>query len=323
MFEDGYPGQKETIIEKLKEFEEKTCVKLELADNELARGGLLIKDNGNGGCFSGIGRQNPAVNSVQNIQMQANYCEAGNTPLHEVMHALGFWHEQQRPDRDEFVTIHPDLLIDNGNYIRLDKLGSKKGWGFWLPETGGTGFNWDELDPKSEYDFSSIMHYPGKSHDDGTPTIARVENPSEPFPLYIPTTFSEQDLVQINHAYPCGNNECKDKNRKKECDIKADCVNDSDGYHCLCSPGYVGDGFINNCKDIDECDLGTDNCQPDEICYNTQGSFGCRTLVDECSLETHDCHENASCTNTDEFFTCSCNDGFFGDGKICSGENIF
>ena len=29
----------------------------------------------------------------------------GNTPLHEVMHALGWWHEQQRGDRDQHVKL--------------------------------------------------------------------------------------------------------------------------------------------------------------------------------------------------------------------------
>ena len=227
------------------------------------------------------------------------------------MHALGFWHEQQRPDRDEFVRVHPDLLIDDGNYIRIDRLGAKKGW--W--------HNWEELNPKSEYDFQSIMHYEGEWHDDGTPTIAHVDDLSVPFPVDIPNTFSAQDIVQINHAYPCGNNECKDGTH--ECGINSDCVNDSDGYHCVCSAGY--EDSTEGCIDINECERGfpAHNCQYD--CYNTPGSFVCfkdqPVSIDECLVETHDCHENASCTNTDESFTCACNDGYFGDGKICSGRN--
>ncbi|XP_071476683.1 uncharacterized protein [Diadema antillarum] len=53
-----------------------------------------------------------------------------------------------------------------------------------------------------------------------------------------------------------------------------------------CPPGYTGDGI--DCEDIDECVLGT-----------------------------HDCDENAECTNTPGSFVCVCNRGFYGDGRVC------
>ena len=43
------------------------------------------------------------------------------------------------------------------------------------------------------------------------------------------------------------------------------------------------------------------------------------TDIDECSAETNPCDENADCTNIDGSFSCTCKEGFTGDGKTCQG----
>ncbi len=45
-----------------------------------------------------------------------------------------------------------------------------------------------------------------------------------------------------------------------------------------------------------------------------------KTVSDACGLGTHDCHQHASCENTDDGYECTCNVGYDGDGRTCTGR---
>ncbi len=62
-------------------------------------------------------------------------------PAHELGHVLGFFHEHERWDRDQFVTIHYEN-IKPGRASDYD----------WIPKT-----NW--MVTSLPYDYRSIMHY--------------------------------------------------------------------------------------------------------------------------------------------------------------------
>ncbi len=62
-------------------------------------------------------------------------------PVHELGHVLGFFHEHQRWDRDQCVTIHYEN-IKPGRAFDYD----------WISQT-----NW--LVSSLSYDYRSIMHY--------------------------------------------------------------------------------------------------------------------------------------------------------------------
>ena len=75
------------------------------------------------------------------------------------MHALGFWHEQQRGDRDSYVQVHRENCgMSDGEWrANMDKIP-------WL-DTG------------HEYDFNSIMQYDGFACSNNTlPTITLLSN---------------------------------------------------------------------------------------------------------------------------------------------------
>ena len=91
----------------------------------------------------------------------------------------------------------------------------------------------------------------------------------------------------------------------------------------MCDFGYKGDG--ESCVDIDECQLGHDNCQPHETCINSDGGFTCvekrkrRSPGEACFDGTHKCdalnglgYGLATCVPSDGLigYYCVCQDGF-------------
>ena len=42
--------------------------------------------------------------------------------------------------------------------------------------------------------------------------------------------------------------------------------------------------------------------------------------IDECIEGTHTCHSAATCTNTPGSYECTCNAGYHGNGRSCTGE---
>lgn len=70
-------------------------------------------------------------------------CIFSGTAEHEMMHALGFFHEQSRTDRDQYVRILWDNII-NDDRIRKNFKAYPKSM-------------IDDLD--FPYDYNSLMHY--------------------------------------------------------------------------------------------------------------------------------------------------------------------
>ena len=90
------------------------------------------------------------------------------------------------------------------------------------------------------------------------------------------------------------------------CDSNASCTNTNGSYLCICDEGYIGNGLI--------CE-GT--CMHDDA-VELDVSILSLPDIHECLLDMV-CDGNADCTNTNGSFTCTCDDGFLGDGFNCTG----
>lgn len=90
----------------------------------------------------------------QDVNLQLNGCVHFGVIIHEVTHALGFFHMQSATERDDYVTIHWDN-IQSGMEHNFDKYGTDTITNFGI-----------------QYDIGSIMHYDAYAFSsNGNPTI--------------------------------------------------------------------------------------------------------------------------------------------------------
>jgi len=99
---------------------------------------LLNKGKGTG-CWSNVGYLGDVKNQKLNL---APECWTVELIIHEFLHSMGFQHEHERPDRDEYITVHWDRIQDNRQQY-FQKM-SPENWG----------------NTESGYDINSIMHFP-------------------------------------------------------------------------------------------------------------------------------------------------------------------
>lgn len=93
----------------------------------------------------------------------ANCLGTDGRPIHELLHALGIFHEQSRSDRDKFVKINFDNVIPRINCLILTYFSHAKHLNNFIMFLEYRS-NFDKQSLKNttyqfEYDFDSVMHY--------------------------------------------------------------------------------------------------------------------------------------------------------------------
>lgn len=138
--------QLKVIQNAIKEYHKKTCIRFVPRTTETDYISIV---NGKSGCWSSIGR----VGGKQDVNLQTPGClSKPGTAVHELMHVLGFLHEQNREERDSFVDIQYQN-IKQAAYENFKKVSPTAAFG--VP-----------------YDYGSVMHYSSKAFSqNGEPTI--------------------------------------------------------------------------------------------------------------------------------------------------------
>ncbi|KAM4632733.1 meprin A subunit alpha-like [Polymixia lowei] len=133
------------------------------------------------GCWSSVGD----FKTGQNLSIGAR-CDTKAIVEHELLHALGFYHEQSRSDRDDYIKIWWDQ-IEEGKEHNFNK------------------YEDDFItDLNTPYDYESVMHYRPFSFNknESIPTIT-TSIPSFNEIIGQRLDFSAMDLTRLNRMYDC------------------------------------------------------------------------------------------------------------------------
>jgi len=281
--------------------EKHTCIKFVKRTNEsnfinIENGGICASQVGMAGGYQRV--------SLMNQNENGGTCWTPTTVIHELLHAIGLWHEHMRYDRDEFLTIREDNMI-NGAQVQFNMV---------LPNASYTY--------GVDYNYKSVMHY-GAWHfsGNGEPTMIPKKAGVTVEDVGTGEMWDfESDWEKIRRMYNCQGTypmePCDDnynacdyyKNKCQEEDynwLKSSCARTCG----VCPPGvptpspttpaptqtpaaeacedkvnYCA-GYLDDCAKLDwlknycrkTCGFCTDNCK-DELSY-------CATYADQCGKE--------------------------------------
>ena len=198
------------------DIEKHTCVSFREASFFYPRKRLLFT-NGRS-CYSSVGmtrRRN------QEISLRKRGCRNKAFATREILHALGFFNEHSRTDRDEYITIN----YENIRPVARSIFSKVKGL----------------LDLNVTYDYRSLMHYGAYAFSrNGKPTIT-TKDPAFQNVIGRAREMSYLDIKSLNLAYKCAPARCEDVTCADGGFVDKNC-------QCQCDGGRAG--VIKTCGEL-------------------------------------------------------------------------
>jgi len=182
---DNFSGytttHKTTITNAMRKIEEQTnnCIKFVPRTNQAT----WVRIYAGTGCWSYMGRLYSS--GTQDLSLQNPACVTQSVCIHELLHAVGFAHEQSRTDRDSHVSINWNN-IQSGTESNFNAFGSS--------EVNLLG---------KPYDITSVMHYKSTAFSkNGQPTIVPKSGVS-PSELGKSPVMTNLDIQKVKAYYNC------------------------------------------------------------------------------------------------------------------------
>ncbi|XP_057191361.1 low choriolytic enzyme-like isoform X3 [Triplophysa rosa] len=165
------PDERQVIETGLQSFQESTCIRF-IPHNGQRH---FINIESVKGCYSYLGRQGGS----QVVSLERPGCINSRNVQHELLHALGFHHEQNRSDRDEHVKII-FKNIEPGHERNFKKVPTNN--------------------LATHYDYNSVMHYPSNAFSrSDEPTIIPIPDPN--VLIGKAKKMSYNDILRVNRLY--------------------------------------------------------------------------------------------------------------------------
>ncbi|XP_014842293.1 PREDICTED: meprin A subunit beta-like [Poecilia mexicana] len=165
------------ILRAFDQFRVKSCIDFKPRDSEEYYLNIQKLD----GCWSYIGR---IFSNGQDLSIGQN-CDSVAIVEHEILHALGFYHEQSRYDRDNHVQIEYSNILA-GKEHNFRKVASQ-----------------DSTTHGSPYDYMSVMHYSKNAFTNGNgPTIITINQTFQDL-IGQRVEMSPSDVQELNLLYKC------------------------------------------------------------------------------------------------------------------------
>lgn len=170
---------KNFIIEAIDRIQAKTCIKFEPRGSQKD---YISIQNSDTGCYSSIGKT--GGKQVVNLQSPGCFKTKAGTAIHELLHVLGLYHEQNWSDRDEHVRINYENMFKEyeENFEKM-------------PATKISSFG-------TKYNVASILHYsPYAFSKNSKKTIEVLRNSPMNSKMGQRDDLTDDDVKKVNAMY--------------------------------------------------------------------------------------------------------------------------